>query len=429
MASSHNSVRNQMLEHGPIGGDAGYDDSGDHEICGVQGGLADLSLNSNNSKLYEVDVPCLASQNASGGSQGTASERSKELTADEMNTSPERSSDDPQENNGDGSGPGDGRNRQEALGCGLACPFQVRNRPKFNPHNYPRCNQAYTTFSYLKIHIRQHHRLLPNPQGERGPENPEDGIDPSVEGQLTSRKGVGKVDSWKQLWMALFPDDDRDQIPRQTYEPSVFAEYGELENVYDQISTETNALFKLEMADINWGTPPQQLQSTLVQLLEKVQSASKDIHLSAFKKRLLSELPKPIGDACMPANPGESKVKPTSNGANKPRTITTTTHKKRPPQNLAQARPRKVLRLAPKVAPSGHVQSNPPPYPMPQQVQTQPGGQAATFSPQHHDTFHPPQPHIPSIAYVTTPQPNWQATPELYQGDTGVFFAANGLGL
>ncbi|KAK0720164.1 hypothetical protein B0H67DRAFT_178100 [Lasiosphaeris hirsuta] len=370
-------------------------------------------------------------ENASGGSQGSAYDWSKWRAAGEAGDGQDRSIDALLENSPSTS-TGDAGNSQgdaQFSGDGLACPFQKRNRQKFNRLCYPQCNRTHTKISTLKTHIRKHHQFQPAKQGEVRPENPEDGIYPSIEGQLTSRKDLDKVDSWESLWMALFPDDDSTQIPDQYYDPSAPAEYDEVEKLHDQISTETLARFETKMADMEWGTPEHNLGKTL-DFLREAQSESKNKHLPAFKQRLLAGLPrnKSAGDPNA-ANPGEGKVRVTGNSsASKQRVPSAINNRKRRASRApAQSRPRKFHHLAPKVGSIGEVQSTPLAFPIPHQDQTRPGGQAEAQTPfhtQHPDIAWPAsQPHV---AYATATPPVWQANPAPSPGETGVLFAVYG---
>ncbi|KAK1675511.1 hypothetical protein BDP55DRAFT_664406 [Colletotrichum godetiae] len=137
-----------------------------------------------------------------------------------------------------------GSSKRRRIGCpeGYSCPFRKRNPCRFNARDFDPCaNRSYKDMTELKRHISAEHgnqsctycgqprrggdhppeACLRNRQSNpnTGPKNPEDGVDSSKDKVLRSRTAGCKIQTWRQLWNLLFPDDE--EIPSQTFDPVI----------------------------------------------------------------------------------------------------------------------------------------------------------------------------------------------------------------
>ncbi|KAK4184395.1 hypothetical protein QBC35DRAFT_391761, partial [Podospora australis] len=122
----------------------------------------------------------------------------------------------------------------------FSCPFRKKNPIRFNIRDHVACaSKGFRTIGMVKYHVKNHH-LLPHPHftcsrcqtvvvtkekldshervkqicdvnplaGQHRSDNPENGITPSQEAILSSRKHDSRVDTWEALWNStLFPDE------------------------------------------------------------------------------------------------------------------------------------------------------------------------------------------------------------------------------
>jgi hypothetical protein len=65
-------------------------------------------------------------------------------------------------------------------------------------------------------HVRTSHSLTPT---TAGPRNPEDGITPEVDDALLPWNQTNRVDTWRQLWRSIFPEDKNIPSPSEFRSP------------------------------------------------------------------------------------------------------------------------------------------------------------------------------------------------------------------
>ncbi|KAK1624698.1 hypothetical protein BDP81DRAFT_437231 [Colletotrichum phormii] len=137
-----------------------------------------------------------------------------------------------------------GRSKRRRIGCreDYSCPFRKRNPCRFNARDFDPCaNKSYKDMAELKRHISAEHgnqsctycgqprrgedhppedclhnrQSNPNPD----PKDPEDGVDNRKDKVLRSRTAGCKIQTWRQLWNLLFPDDE--EVPCQSFDPVI----------------------------------------------------------------------------------------------------------------------------------------------------------------------------------------------------------------
>ncbi|KAK1751331.1 hypothetical protein QBC47DRAFT_80983 [Echria macrotheca] len=137
----------------------------------------------------------------------------------------------------------------------LSCPFRKRNPVRFNVRDHQNCAvQSFPDISQLKRHVKIFHKIPPIPRSPcpRCKKNlitheelkahlampnelcqfrdilpsgdPEDGIDSRIEDALNGRRPNTRIDSWEFLWRTLFPSDEPESIPDQSFVPPIDAE-------------------------------------------------------------------------------------------------------------------------------------------------------------------------------------------------------------
>ncbi|KXH68102.1 hypothetical protein CSAL01_06282 [Colletotrichum salicis] len=115
-------------------------------------------------------------------------------------------------------------NKKQRIGCPkqYSCPFRKRNPWRFNARKFDPCaNRSYKNMTELKGEDHPPQACLRNQQSNPNPDpkDPEDGMDNRKDEILKSRNAGCKIQTWRQLWNLLFPDDE--EIPRHNYDPVI----------------------------------------------------------------------------------------------------------------------------------------------------------------------------------------------------------------
>ncbi len=77
----------------------------------------------------------------------------------------------------------------------------------------PRCKLDMQSKADLEYHLAVSNDQICSFQETPLSQDPEDGITSKIEDVLNGRRANTKVDTWKILWQALFPDDAEADIP------------------------------------------------------------------------------------------------------------------------------------------------------------------------------------------------------------------------